>query len=320
MIDIVFIINSFNRLFLLREAIESIVGWLQPSEFAGRIALLIFEAGSSDGSVEYLKKLEHDGLVPLKVIWPQPSEPNNFAHGINEATRLAETIYIETKFFVFYETDNVFLSAEPLKKAIILLEKHSELGVCGFTVKKHDGNPAGAGMPFPRLWHFILGPELAHKLKLDANRFVWKRSQDILWSYCDVVFTSPCVVKRAAWLASGGFDESNFPFSDCDVDWARSLRKLEWRMAVVNSPDAIHDNRAALSKWSITRARNLHRARFRYFRKHLGNWVSIIIPLLMLRHSAELLFLIFSWKPNANTGQRVKNRFSLLASAPFQYE
>jgi GT2 family glycosyltransferase len=317
--DIIFIVNSFNRAALLKEALDALHSWLPASELAGRVAVVVFEAGSSDGSIELLEQMQAGGKIELSVVRPKAGEPASFAAGANAAAGAARQSFPKAKYFVLYETDNVLLSAEPLGAALRLLEGRAELAACGFTVRKHDGTPAGIAMPFPKLIHFLAGPELTHHFRWDANRFVWEECDGISWSYCDIVFTSPCVVKCAAWDTSRGFDAEAFPFSDCDLDWAKRLRSRGWRMAVIRSTEVIHDNRETLSTWSLTRAKNLHRARLTYFRRHLGRWVIVALPILAVRHALELSFLLVSRPWDRALMRTLQKRWRLLRSIPAAY-
>jgi len=52
-IELVVIINSFNRCSLLERAMTSLTEALRSARFGS--AIIVFEAGSSDGSLEFLK-------------------------------------------------------------------------------------------------------------------------------------------------------------------------------------------------------------------------------------------------------------------------
>src|SRR5699024_2555903 len=125
--------------------------------------------------------------------------------------------------------------------------------------------------------------------RLDRPFMQWKSAGDLTWSECDVVYTSPLLVRREAWERSGGFDSAQFPFSDCDLDWAWRLRKLGLKQAVVQTEAVIHDNREALSHWLASRALHFHRARLRLLRRHRGEWILAALPALWMRHVGELL-------------------------------
>ena len=85
-------------------------------------------------------------------------------------------------------------------------------------------------------------------------------------------------------------DAREFPFSDCDVDWAWRLSKLGWKLAVIKTTGVIHDNRETLSEWSGKRVIHFHRARMKLLKRHTGD-VSSIKKLLFARHAGEYILI-----------------------------
>lgn len=292
-VNLAILINSFNRLELFKHAISALNGWLPADpHWQGRAAVVVYDAGSTDGTLEWLAEQRQSSSFPIEVITPSgPEEDTSFAAGLNTAASYAIEKYADLDYLLFYETDNQILSAEPLTRAESLLAQQENLAACGFTVKKVDGRPAGIGAPFPSVWKFLLGPKIVHRLQLDAipchDPAVYTDQEFCL---LDVIYTSPLLVKVASWQASGGLDANTFPFSDCDLDWAKVLHDQGEKMAVIPADGVIHDNQATLSAWSGKRALQYHRGRYRYLRKHAGVKLWTIWPLgLLARHGAEFV-------------------------------
>lgn len=290
-IDIAIIINSCNRLSLLKVCLDSLESWLPFSEFSGRCIIVVYDAGSTDGSVAWL--VEHIKTVncSVDVIIPTQDEDTSFAGGLNTAVDFAISKFPLLQYLLFYETDNRIISEDPVRQALIMLERKSNLAGCGFTVKKYDENPAGIGQPFPSLLNFFLGKNIVNWFNLESVPYHWEKIADNLeFSEVDVVYTSPLLVRKKAWLQSGGMDARNFPFSDCDVDWAKRIHDLGWRLGVVRTNHVIHDNKEILSTWSEKRALQAHKGRLRYFFRYNPYSVFIIWPVfLILRHLLELM-------------------------------
>lgn len=288
------IINSFNRVNLLIESLKTLSNSIYENKINYDFVAIVYEAGSTDGSYEWLisegKKLK----LPIHVITPKCGDDTSFSAGINSAVAYAEKKYKDLKYILFYETDNQILNFTPISQAINQLESNDQLAACGFTVRHLDGSPAGVGQPFPTLLNFALGKNVVTHFDLEAISYRWQYySEDIIFSKVDVVYTSPLLVKINAWKDSAGMDASVFPFSDCDVDWARRLRNKGWIMGVIKTNDVIHDNLSSFSAWSSTRAIHSHRGRLNYFRRHRPIGVLIVWPVLLLvRHTIEL---ISSW-------------------------
>lgn len=288
-LQVAFLINSYNRLSLFQSAIAAL-DWLRSSHLANSTTIVIFDAGSTDGTREWIET-EIDRF-PVRTIFVDGLlySDTSFSAGLNTCAEVAMSAIKDLDYFVFYETDNQIRSEESLLRAINELERRSELAACGFTVVKQSGSRAGLGMPFPRPTAFILGNQLVSKLSLEAINYTWEYGPDgTLFSLVDVVYTSPLVVNVEAWRDSGAMNHIDFPFSDCDVDWARRLRDLNWRMGVVKTEDVIHDNLEQISEWSRKRAINMHRARIKYFELHSSGGAMWLRPFLLIRHLVERL-------------------------------
>jgi len=289
-IELVAIINSFNRRSLLERAIASLTEALRSARVGS--AIIVFEAGSNDGSAEFLKTWRENHPADNLIVIEASGDRRSFSGGVNTACAEAIARFPECRWLFLYETDNCLASAEPLEKAIALLELEPQLAAAGFTVKQHDGKFFGYGMRFPTALSFALGQNLASRLNLHVpNNSAWRLSDGIRWRTCDVVFTSPLLIRREAWEQSDGFDEKKFPFSDVDLDWAWRCARLGWKMAVIASDNVVHDNLEQLSAWSANRVVDFHRNRFRLLKRHRGKHVTLLKPFLFIRHWLETMIL-----------------------------
>ncbi len=305
------IINSFNRLPLLQSAIGAIQSWYSPS-LPYKINFVVFDAGSSDGSIAWCKEVQASG-ASLDLIIPVEGQDTSFAAGLNAGVKYAIANFQDLTYLLFYETDNCINSAESLQNAIAVLKKLPSLGACGFTVKKYDGSNAGAGMPFPTLFNFLVGKNIVHKFQLEKIPYKWFQPvAGVKFSFADIVFTSPLLVKVKSWQDSGGLNAEKFPFSDCDIDWAKRLRLKGWRMGVIEASTVFHDNKQLISTWSKTRALAYHRARLRYFKQYHPLLVYLIWPfMLSLRHLGEYTSSFFL--KNKEKSKAMKAKFRELA-------
>jgi len=319
---IAIIINSFNRLGLLKQCLSTLSESISQSESATDFVAVVYDAGSTDGSREWLDKENEKFSFKVEIISSENGADTSFSAGINSAVAYAEEKFNQLHYLLFYETDNQILKFDPLFQAINQLRSRKELAACGFTVRHHDGSPAGVGQPFPSLVNFSLGKNIVSHLNLEAIPYRWERNlQGVEFSEVDVVYTSPLLVKLDAWKDSGGFDARTFPFSDCDIDWARRLRKKGWKMGVIKSSEVIHDNLNVTSAWSKMRAIHSHRGRLRYFRKHRPFAVFAVWPVfLVLRHIMELISIKIVVKEHNRQIQLSSQFWNLLKSCPKSYE
>lgn len=320
--DIAIIINSFNRLGLLKECLRALAAWIPSTQFKMRCVAVVYDAGSTDGSLKWLTEEAPKLGIVLKVITPEPGEDTSFAAGLNAGVAYAHAHYPSLKYLLFYETDNQILSSYPLLQAIEQIENRSRIAACGFTVRLHNGKPAGVGQSFPSLLNFILGNKIVDRFQLERIPYVWQENTEgTAFSLVDVVYTSPLLVRVDAWLESGGLDATMFPFSDCDVDWARRLWQLSWRMGVIRTNDVVHDNQATLSNWSNTRIIQSHRGRLRYFKRHHPVSVLLAWPILLtVRHLLELLSVQILIRNPIRRFRLTKQVFNLLRTSIRNYE
>lgn len=314
------IINSFNRVELLKECLGTLAAAICGAGKANEFVAVVYDAGSADGSCEWLLAGGQHLGIRVDLLVPETGEDTSFAAGINKAAACATMRYPGIEYLLFYETDNQILNFDPVYRAIFQLLAREDLGACGFTVRHHNGTPAGTGQPFPTLLNFLLGKNLVSRFDLETIPYRWETTPDrSRFSEVDVVYTSPLLVRLEAWKASGGLDAGTFPFSDCDVDWARRLRNLGWKMGVIRTGQVIHDNRNALSAWSRLRALHNHRGRLRYFKRHRPLAIYLVWPVLLpLRHLSEW---IGSWLiRDPFRRQRLSGQFlQLLRTSPKGY-
>ena len=317
-VALVAIVNSFNRRSLLERAVTSLTASLRRAQFGS--AMVVFDAGSTDGSVEFLKLWRERNAGDNLILLEASSGRSSFSEGVNAACAEAIERFPKCGWLLFYETDNCLNDVDPLQKAIALLEREPRLAAAGFTVKQHDGSFFGYGMRFPSALSFALGQNVAGQIGLHApNNSKWQLIDGIRWRTCDIVFTSPLLVRREAWEQSGGFDPAAFPFSDSDLDWAWRCARLGWKMAVIASDRVVHDNLEQLSGWSANRALDFHRNRFRLLKRHRGKYVSLLKPILFLRHWFESLILARRSGTDPSAKEKLAKRKQMLRTVWSNY-
>ena len=289
-VELVAVINSFNRRGLLEKAVSSLMAALRQAPFVS--AVVVFEAGSTDGSKEFLETwCEQNPNERLDVVTALPGQ-TSFSDGVNAGCATAFAQFPECRWLLLYETDNWLASAGPLSEAISLLQAQPRLAAAGFTVRLHNGKFCGYGIRFPSRLSLALGQNLSARWNLARpNESNWQQTDGIRWRTCDVVFTSPLLVRREAWEQTGGFDPRAFPFSDSDLDWAWRCARAGWKMAVIASDAVVHDNLEQSSAWSANRVIDFHRSRLRLLKRYRGNRSALIKPMLFFRHCLETLLL-----------------------------
>ncbi|MBD2093916.1 glycosyltransferase family 2 protein [Trichocoleus sp. FACHB-591] len=305
-VEFVVIINSFNRLPLLKGALPSITQAL--CYISLNAAIVIFDAGSTDGSSEFIRAFtDQTPNLPIHCLYPPSGEGRSFSAGCNYAAKFAAQAFPQLKWLFFFETDNLIKNNQALPLAIQLLEEQEHLAAVGFTVERRSGEKAGFGSCFPTALGFVLGQQITQKLGLAHSLLSqWHPFSGTRWATSDTVFTSPLLVRYEAWQVVGEMDATTFPYSDCDHDWCWRAAKQDWHIAVLDTAGVVHDNDMQSSAWSSNRVVNFHQARLNLLLKHQGQWVLWLKPLLFCRHSLELILL----RVMALYSKRAKHSFS----------
>ncbi|OUL19790.1 hypothetical protein BV378_31730 [Nostoc sp. RF31YmG] len=319
-IELVVIINSFNRLALLRDALPSLIQALKHTSL--KSAVVVFDAGSTDGSVEFIEKFTHfNQEIEIICLCPSEDIERSFSAGCNFAVQYAAQKFPHLQWCFFFETDNFIKNELALSLAIKLIEQKPELAAVGFTVERHDSKKAGFGSRFPTLLSFVLGQQLSQKFGLERMDIKeWYPFAEVRWGISDIVFTSPLLVRYSAWNSTKGMDTSRFPYSDCDNDWCWMVYKKGWRVAILDIPGVIHDNKMQFSGWSANRVINFHQARFRLLLKHKGNLILWLKPVLFIRHLLELLLLALRAFNSEQAKNSIQQRWLMMKIVYKNYE
>jgi GT2 family glycosyltransferase len=318
-VTLVAVVNSFNRKALFEASLASLTSALRQLPF--RTAIVVFEAGSTDGSAEWLRAYQSYCDVPeISIVMPASSDDTSFAAGVNAGCLHAISRYPRLQWLFLFETDNLIAGSEPVELATRLLNFHAQIGAAGFTVTRRSGEPTGFGCSFPTVPQFLMGQQLAAMLRLDRPRMSVEPLFDgYRWGICDVVFTSPLLIKRTAWEESGGLDAAMFPFADCDLDWCRRAQQNGWKMAVIELKGVIHDNEDQSSAWSSQRVLAFHRARFQLLQRHLRARTSLLKIGLFVRHVIEFAALALASPLLSHPGGSLKKRWLLITTVMHNY-
>jgi GT2 family glycosyltransferase len=290
-VQLAVIINSFNRLKLLKQALPSIIQALEVVPIQS--AIIVFDAGSTDGSAEFIQSVAAQTQnLSIVCLCPPADSDRSFSAGCNAAVEFASQTFKNLKYCFFFETDNLIRNNAALPLAIQLLNQETDLAAVGFTVEKCDGTKAGFGSRFPSPFSFLVGQQLSYRLGLEKIHISkWRSLTEGRWGISEVVFTSPLLVRFTAWKATSGMDSTHFPYSDSDNDWCWTIYKQGWKTAVLDVPGVIHDNQLQTSSWSANRVLDFHRARLYLLKKHWHTGIDWLKPLLLVRHSFEFLLL-----------------------------
>src|SRR5438093_13094783 len=99
-IELVAVINSFNRRSLLERAISSLTEALPSARFSS--AIVAFEAGSNDGSAEFLRTWRDNRPADNLIVIEASADRRSFSDGVNIACAEAIARFPDSRCLVLY--------------------------------------------------------------------------------------------------------------------------------------------------------------------------------------------------------------------------
>lgn len=117
------VIGTYNRLEQLKQAINSIL-----KETSWQVKIYITDAGSSDGSIEYLKSIASDKVVPIF-----KGEKLGQAKAYNEVFEIIDTPYV-----CWLSDDNVVVN-KGLDTAVNILAENPQIGMVALKTQDQQG-------------------------------------------------------------------------------------------------------------------------------------------------------------------------------------
>jgi GT2 family glycosyltransferase/SAM-dependent methyltransferase len=187
----------------------------------------------------------------------------------------------DTDVVVLFDSDAYPLApfAERLRA---LFASEPRLGACAFSTVGTGGRPTASAEEEPDVLGLVLGQ------RLDALRR--RRRGDRQAAERLDVFACASAVRRAPFLAVGGFDET-FDWLDLDHDLSMRLRRAGYRLAVAGDLVAFHEGGGAPQKRGERVARH-YRNRWLLLRKHgKVRWPRCTGAIIGLRLLLELALL-----------------------------
>ena len=117
------VIGTYNRLELLKKSINSIL-----EQTSNPLKIYITEAGSEDGTIEYLKSIASDTIIPIF-----EGEKLGQARAYNEVFKIVDTPYV-----CWLSDDNVIVN-QGLDIAVKILDQNPQVGMVALKTRDRQG-------------------------------------------------------------------------------------------------------------------------------------------------------------------------------------
>lgn len=263
------IVLSYNTKDLTKRCLLSVIDNYEEDIDKGKIELILADNGSSDGTVEEIRKSNF--LEKIKIV--ENGKNYGFGKGNNLVSKKAEGKYI-----VFLNSDTVSKDKGFLKM-ILLLEKNTKTGILGGKLENRDGSKqlsAGKFYTPLNLFFSLLGFE----------SFV--RSAPDKISRVDWVSGACMMIRSDLFEKLKGFDENFFMYIE-DVELCYRAKKEGFLTYFY--PDIKLEHRQAGSGNRQFAILNIYKGISYFYKKH-GNFLSYSIVKSMLYLKAFLLVII----------------------------
>jgi GT2 family glycosyltransferase len=251
------VVVSHNTRRLLERCLEALA--------REKVRIIVVDTASSDGSVEFVReRVPGAKLLALS---------QNAGYGA-AANRGAELV--DSPFLLLLNAD-----AWPLRNGVAALqaalESDPKLAVAAPLLLDEDGSVQRSVFGYPRsplaLAAWVAAPSLVSKLfRLWRALGVGVRArvgvvEPILTG--DFPLGAALLIRKEAWDAAGGFDESFFMYSE-ETDLCERLRRLGWKIGLCAEGAFVHIGGASTSPVRAAMEREQLRSYIRFFSKHRG--------------------------------------------------
>lgn len=261
--DLSIVIINWNTCHLLARCLESV--YANPPD--NKFEVIIVDNGSADDSVAMIR--ERFPQVRLFA-----NEKNvGFVRANNQAFQECQGRYV-----VLLNSDTI-VQPNALAEMIKFLDENPQAGIVGAFVQNPDGTPQRCFGNFPTIL-----TELAYAWGLDSWKPISKRldppprfTSNVLQT--DWVLGAALMIRRDILTQVGYLDETFFMYSE-EVDLCYRVKQQGWANYVLRTATIVHLGGQSSQQIPAPMKAELFRSKIKYFRKHYGLLVSVLMYLI----------------------------------------
>jgi len=249
------IVVSYNTEDLLARCLDSVLAQTSRED-----EVLVVDNASSDGSAALVGR----SYPAVRLI--QSGRNVGFGAGNNRGLAASDGDY------ALLLNPDCELAPGSLDGLYRFMEAHPSAAVAGGRLRYADGAFQHSSFRFPTLWQVLLDLfPMSWRLTESALNGRYPRAWDEHAFEMDHPLGALMCARRAAIAQVGSFDEGFFMYAE-EVDWCLRFKRAGWQ--VWHCPDAlaVHHGGQSTSQQAGAMFVQLHRSRFRLYRKHYPRW------------------------------------------------
>ena len=251
------VILCWNDLAVIGNCLRSICFGTRSTEFE----IVVSDNGSTDGSVEFIRKM----YPSVRIL--ENGRNLRFSKGNNVA------ISVCAGEFILILNPDTIVEDGALDKWVQFADQHPEAGAFGCRVLNADGSYQGCARPFPTVWRewvaaLYLRPLGYFSDFLATDKYLkWKGDTERLidWQAGCALLVRGDLLRRL-----GGFDEQ-FHYYYEDVDLCHRIWKDGWPIIYTPEVRITHLVGQSTKMYRIAFELDHYRNRYRYFYKYFGS-------------------------------------------------
>lgn len=306
MIDISFIVVSWNARDYLLECLESIQETVENCTYE----IIVVDNDSSDGSPEAVEQRYPNVRLIRTGANLGFAKGNNI--GIRESTG---------RFLCLVNSDAVLLPS-CIDRLHQFMMDNPMAGMASPKVLNADGSLQPSCSRFPSLFRSLCSAlglsSLNPKSSLFGGTFMtWWNHDDC--RTVDAISGCFMFLQRQAVEQVGLLDETFFMYGE-DIDWCRRFNEGQWQVMFCPAAEVVHYGGASSSNYPVAMYVAMQESRFRYWKKHHGALSRIgLASITLLHHSIRIAArsILYVAMPSRRGQNALKIRRSCAAIAWF---
>jgi GT2 family glycosyltransferase len=285
--SIAVVIVNYNTRDYLRECLATVL-------VEAPYQVVVVDNASADGSVEMVRVC-FPSVKLHENVW-------NRGYGAAANQGIADC----TAEYVLLLNSDTLVHTGALHALTVYLDQHPGVAIVGPRLVNRDGTLQPSCYPFPGTFkwflHYEVSGQLIRRVPILRNyqRRTWPHTetQPVPW-----VMGAALVIRREAFEAVGGFDESFFMYCE-ETDLCYRLKSVNWQVHFAPIATVTHVGQASTNQYRTEMAVQHIASRLLFYRKHYTRMRFMLLN-LMIRGTvlARLLFDVYRRRVTCDSSQ-----------------